>query len=149
MRELTDEYFDDAALGDYTVADIETPQGSSDPSDWSYVYARTGTRNSQLFSTGMYRVLSTVRDTPLAQDAVEVVSTDDILDRMPDGPRSRMAVPSLHGQYLTVKEVHPTEHDDGRVEPRTTGRSAVIPIEYVIEPLSYDEVILRLIDRTQ
>ena len=145
MRSLQEEFFSDPKLGNHRLTDVGVSSGfgSDEPEKWVYVRARTSSRDAPLYSEGIYRVLSTTDGDPLEPG---VSTTDDILDEMPRGPRRRMAVPSPHGEYLSVVEVRPDEQGDGTVEPRTGGQSSVIPVEYVIEPLTYDEVVVELID---
>jgi hypothetical protein len=150
VKELYTEYFDESHLDNYSIDDIKKPStgiSSTEPEEWSFVRARTMSRGVGLYSEGLCRVLSVTSGSPLT-DSTEVISTDEVLDRMPKGPKERKSVPSLKGDYLTVKEVRPEENEDGTVEPRTKGRTSVIPIEFVIEPLSYDEAISHLIDET-
>lgn len=149
-KNLYEEYFNESHLDNYKMSDIEKPDNglsSTEPENWSFVHARTMSRGVSLYSEGLYRVLSTTSGKPLT-DSTEIINIDEVLDRMPRGPRERKSIPSMKGDYLTVKEVKPRENEDGTVEPYTTGRTSVIPIEFVIEPLSYNEAMTRLIDET-
>lgn len=149
--DLQKEYFDDNKLGNVSlkqVPPVESAFADTDPNEWVFVRARTATRDAPLYSEGIYRVLKTLSAPPLVDEGVESLTENEVLERMPDGPESRMAVPSIKGEYLTVKEIKPDETEDGHVYPETYGKTTVIPVEYVIETMNYDEVMVELIDET-
>lgn len=125
----------------------ETGFGQKADDEWAYVHARTQDRGCMVYSEGIYRVLTTTRDRPLRERLDgPVADTDEVVEAMPKQPRDRQAVPSPSGEYLSVKKVAAREQPDGTIEVDTTGRSTTIPVEYVIEPLTYDEVVCELID---
>lgn len=157
--DLYDEFFGDAKFGTVTLDDIGTVQTPDDPEQWTYVRARTGGRDTLLYSEGIYVVRRTRSDRSLVErleqqghtdkiaDGRVKASVDDVEQAMPSFARASMAVPSLRGEYLDVRDVRAREQDDGTIRVETgAGFSDTIPVEYVIETLTYDEVVCELLD---
>lgn len=148
MKSLKDEYFDEPEFGSVSLSDLDADGSwdkSDDPEEWTFVRARTQSRDVMLYNEGIYRVLLSKSDSPLTED-VEVLSTDEVLDRMPRQLRENKVVPSPSGEYITVVEVRGNEQSDGTIELDTIGRTTTIPVEFVKEALSYDEVVVELLD---
>lgn len=149
MKNLREEYFSESHLDNHSLEDIGKPDMTeSDPENWVYVRARVSIRSSGLYSESICRVLRRKNAQPLVDDGIERMTVDEVVDEMPRGPREQYALPSIKGGYLSVVEVKPDEQSDGTIIPQTRGRSTTIPVEYVIEPLSYDEVVTELVDET-
>lgn len=149
MDSLQDEFFDEPEFGSVKLDDIDADgswDNSDDESEWTYVRARTQSRNVMLYNEGIYRVYRTKSTDPLTDEVVERVTLDEILERMPRSERENHVVPSPSGGYLTVVEVLPRENNDGTVYLTTTGRTSTIPVEFVKETLTYDEAFLELCD---
>lgn len=149
MRSLQDEFFDDPKFGNVSASDITVDNSfhsADDPEDWVFVRARTQSRDVMLYNEGIYRVLRCKSASPLTEEPVETVSEEEVLDRMPRQYRENMVVPSPSGGYLSVKEVTASENGDGTISVKTKGRTEKIPVEFVIEILTYDEVVVELLD---
>lgn len=115
---------DETDLGKFSLADIADPNEEDEPVT---VVARVHDRGSPLYSEGVYEVVRTHEYDPISKqlDTPTTMSAEELADEhMPRKPRRRMAVPSLKGQYLTVKE-HQPDRD-------SVGRTSMIPVEYVI-----------------
>lgn len=140
MVSVKDEFFDDATLDQVSLSDLnfsKSNRNTDDPEEWAYVRSRTGTRDTLLYSEGVYKVLNVTSDDPIEDD----VSEERILDQMPLKMKRNQVVPSLAGDYATLKEVTTHEADDGTVTLRTIGRVKYVPIEYVLEVLTYDDAV--------
>lgn len=141
MQSLQDEFFSDSELGTVQLADLdfdESNRDTDDPEEWRYVRARTGTRDTLLYSTGIYKVLSVTSDDPIPEDFVESATEDEVLAEMPLKMKRSMAVPSPSGEYLVLKEATDAGSEK---EIDTIGRVKYIPVEYVIEVLTFEEVV--------
>lgn len=122
MHELLYEK-DDTSFDNFTLDDIEDPEESDDPVT---VVARVHDRGSPLYNEGVYEVLRKYEYKPISEQVEKgtTMKPEELAEEyMPRKPRRRMAYPSLRGQYLRVREHRPD---------RTTGRTSVIPVEYVI-----------------
>lgn len=158
-KTLSKVLYDDEKLGSYSLSDICSGKISydigDDPKKWVFVRAQTGDRGVMIKSRGIYVVLRTKKYNRLIENLdTESRETNhfkisEIVDSMPLKERQSKVVPSIQGEYLTVKEVQGSEKSNGRVEiQKSSGFASDIPVEYVIEPLTYDEAVLELIDRS-
>jgi len=148
MESLREKFFDEPDFGSVSISDLNVENSmtkSSPPEEWTFVRARTQTRDVLLYSEGIYKVIYTKQSSPLTTESVETVSVDEIVERMPKSERENKVVPSPSGEYITVAEIHKTENEDGTIGLGTT-RTSTIPVEFVKEQLTYDEVIVELID---
>lgn len=156
-RTLSEVLYDDE-LAQYDLESITSEKisyGLSDnPKDWTYVRARTGDRGVPIKSTGIRVVLETRSHKPLINKLEKKFDSEtshyelsQCVEGMPRRMRRNKVQPSIRGEYLTVKEVRGREKENGRIEvEKSSGFSSKIPVEYVIEPLTYDEVVSELID---
>jgi hypothetical protein len=71
---------------------------------------------------------------------------EEVLQKMPNNARRRQAVPSIKGQYLTVKECSLEKKENGDYDIKTVGKTHVIPVEFVIDGLSKNQAILNVMD---
>lgn len=157
-KTLSEVLYDDNKLGNYSLSDICSRRISydigDDPEQWCFVRSQTGDRGVMIKSRGIYVVLRTKKYDRL----IENLQTDDketnhfktseIVDAMPRKERRSKVAPSIKGEYLSIKEVQGYEDSDGRISiEKSSGFTSDIPVEYVIEPLSYDEVVVELIDQ--
>jgi len=148
MKSLQDEFFDEPEFGSVSLDELDVDGSwdkSDDPEDWTSVRARTQSRNVMLYNEGIYKVIRSKTAKPLTED-VDVMSEDEILDKMPRTLKENHVVPSPSGEYITVIEVTGREQSDGTIELDTTGRTNTIPVEFVKEGLTYDEVVVELLD---
>lgn len=149
MKSLQDEFFDDPEFGSVSLSELDVDgswEKSDDPEDWQFVRARTQSRDVMLYNEGLYKVIRSNSNSPLTDEVVETVSVDEILDRMPKRQRENNVVPSPSGDYITVIEVRASENSDGTIDVETSGRTSTIPVEFVKETVSYDEVVVELLD---
>jgi len=158
-KTLSEVLYDDENLGNYSLSDICSGKISYDigdePEKWCFVRAQTGDRGVMIKSRGVYVVLRTKKYDRLIENLdTEGKETNhfkmsEIVDAMPRKERRSKVAPSIKGEYLTVKEVQGYENSDGRIDiQKSSGFTSDIPVEYVIEPLSYDEVVVELIDQS-
>jgi hypothetical protein len=143
---FNEEFYSDEGLASHTLDDVDEPERNTTPDNWSFVRARDSTRGVGMYSEGLYRVTSKTSGKPITSEVTETVDIDTLVDRMPSSPRKRKAIPSIRGEYLTIKEVRGSENADGTISVETIGRTSVIPVEYVLEPLSYNYVVAELVD---
>lgn len=157
METLSDLLYDEKFLANHSLSDVCDHRISFDigdePKDWNYVRARAGVRGNPLFSQGIYVILRTKKYRSLKEELgsdhkdTAHYTSDEIIDAMPRKERRFQVVPSRRGEYMTINEVRAREMEDGRIEvERSAGHSSDIPVEFVIEPLSYDEVVVELIE---
>lgn len=157
-KTLSEVLYDDESLGNYSLSDICSRKISydigDDPEKWCFVRAQTGDRGVMIKSRGIYVVLRTKKYDRLIENLdtegkeTNHFKTSEIVDAMPRKERRSNVAPSIRGEYLTVKEVLGREDSEGRVKvQKSSGFTSDIPVEYVIEPLTYDEVVLELIDQ--
>lgn len=142
-----DDNLDNVRLSE--LGDIPSLMEKTPEEEWVFVKARVGQRDSMIGGgEKICRVLSSKVGPPLVEDGTEVMDLDDIIDKMPRTPRKNYSYPSKHGEYVKVKEVIVDEYDNGRIESIDTSASfsTTIPIEFVYEVLSYDQVIIELLD---
>lgn len=153
---LSEVIYDDK-LGQYDLESITSERISGNlpdnPKKWTYVRARTGNRGVPIKSTGMHVVLKTKSHRTLIKELerkfdseTDHYKPEQCEEAMPGKMRKNKVQPSVRGEYLTVKDIEGREKEDGRIEVVKSGRLSRIPVEYVIEPLTYDEVVLELID---
>lgn len=148
MRTLTDEFFDEEELGTKTLNSLDVPKSwdkSTNPKDWSYVYARSQTRDAPLYTDSYFRVLRSQNEDPLT-DSVETMTVEEILERMPTKLKENYVVPSPSGGYLTMVEVRGKEMEDGTITIEKFGQPVTIPVELVYRQLTYDEIVVELLD---
>lgn len=148
MKSLKEEYFDESEFGSVSATDLDVSQSwdkSDNPEDWVFVRARTQSRDVMLYEDGIYRVRRTQISDPITKD-IEVLSLDEILDRMPRTLRQNKVVPSPSGEYITVAKVTSTEQSDGTIAIDTISQTKTIPVEFVKETLSYDKVVVELLN---
>lgn len=149
MESLNDIFFDEPEFGSVSITELDADgswDSTDDESEWTYVRARTQSRTGMMYTDGIFRVYRTKTAKPLTEEVVEAVPIDEIPERMPRSERENNVVPSPSGEYLTVVEVKPREHDDGTVSLRTAGRTETIPSEFIKESLTYDEAFVELCD---
>lgn len=149
MRSLEEEYFDDDEFGSVSLDDLDIGRGfdkSDDPEDWTYVRARTQSRGVLIVNDGIYRVYKSTSTRPLVESGTEALDESDMEERIPSRLWDNKVVPSPSGEYLTVIEVTSRENDDGTIRLETTGRTSKIPVEFVREQLTYDEVVVDFLD---
>lgn len=149
MKSLQDEFFDEPEFGSVSLADLDVDGSLStpdDPEDWQYVQARTQSRDVMLYNEGLYKVLRSSSNAPLTDEVVETISIDEVLERMPKQQRENKVVPSPSGDYITVIEVFARENEDGTIKVETSGRTSTIPVEFVKETVTYDEVVVELLE---
>lgn len=149
MKSLQDEFFDEPEFGSVSLSDLDVDGSlstSDDPEDWQYVRARTQSRDVMLYNEGLYKVMMSNSNAPLTDEVVETMSVDEVLERMPKRQRENKVVPSPSGDYITVIEVRASENEDGTIEVETSGRTSTIPVEFVKETVTYDEVVVELLD---
>ena len=148
MEDMDDLFFSDPELRSVTLDELDVSKSwdsSDDPASWEFVRARTGSRDTLLYNEDIYRVCKCTTSKPLT-DNVDVLTESEILDKMPRNLRDQYVVPSPSGEYLTVGELTVVEKDDGTIRLKKSATTHTIPVEYVKERLSYDEVIVELID---
>lgn len=149
MESLKDLFFDEPEFGSVSVSDMNVERSwdnSEDPQEWELVRARVQNRDVMLYNEGIYKVYKYESCEPLVEEPVETLTESEILDRMPKNLRDRYVVPSPSGEYITVVEVVSRENEDGTIRLETKGQTRTIPVEFVKERLTYDEVIVELID---
>lgn len=158
-KTLSDLLYDSDELGNYTLDEITNACISfdlaDDPRQWTYVRAQTGDRGCMIKDTDMHVVLRTKTYKPLLDELQATVDNEtnhytlsECVDAMPRKMKRNSAVPSIRGEYLTIKKIRGFERDDGRIRvEKSSGFASTIPVEYVISPITYDEVVSELIDR--
>lgn len=149
MKSLQEEFFDDPEFGNVSLSDLDVDGSwdkSDNPEDWQYVRARTQSRDVMLYNEGLYKVIRSQSSSPLTDEVVETVSIDEVLERMPKRQRENKVVPSPSGDYITVIEVRGSENEDGTIDVTTSGRTSTIPVEFVKDAVTYDEVVVELLD---
>lgn len=156
-KTLSEVLYDDE-LAQYDLESITSEKISynlsDNPKNWTYVRARTGDRGVPIKSTGTHVVLETKSHKPLIEELERKFDSDtshyklsQCVEAMPRRMRRNKVQPSVRGEYLTVKEIRGREKENGRIEVvKSSGFSSTIPVEYVIETVTYDEVISKLID---
>lgn len=149
MKSLDEEFFDDPELRTVRLDDLGDVKSynDDDPQNWTFVEARDQDRGVQIYSEGIYKVIRTKDVTPLVQQGVEKLFESDIEERMPTRLWNNRVVPSPSGEYITIQEVSANKNPDGTIrELKTVGDRQTIPVEFVKNVVSYDEVILDLLD---
>lgn len=121
---------------------------------WNFVRAQEGDRGAMIKSRDIFVILRTKKYKKLIENLqTEKKDTNHfkmskIVDAMPHKERKQMVMPSIRGEHLTIKKVRGYEDSNGRTNvEKSSGFSSNIPVEYVIEPLTYDEVVVELIDQ--
>lgn len=136
MENLNEQYFNEDELGNYTLEDIEE----------DFAECKVMTRDTPIYSQGIYKILYKNNYKKLIQEKVETLEKDTILEKMPNNARKRKSVPSIQGQYLTVKECTLQKKDNGEYDVKTIGNTHVIPVEFIIKPLTKNQAIIQLMD---
>jgi hypothetical protein len=156
-KTLSEVLYDDE-LGQYDLESITSEKISynlpDEPEKWTYIRARAGDRGVPIKSTGIHVVLETKSHKSLIEELERKFDSDtshyklsQCVEAMPRRMRRNKVQPSVRGEYLTIKEVRGREKEDGRIEVvKSSGFSSKIPVEYVIEPLTYNKVVSELID---
>lgn len=117
---------------------------SDDPKDWCLVRARSQDRSAPIYTDGLFKVLRCEKYDSLTED-VEVLDVDQILDRMPTKLEKNKVIPSPSGEYIDIIQIYGSENADGTINLKTKSRSQTIPVELVIEPVTYDKAVVELL----
>lgn len=118
---------------------------TDDPEKWQIVRARSQSRDAPLYTDGLHKVVRCRNTDPLSE-SVQTLSKDEIIDRMPTELAKNNVIPSQRGEYVDIIEIYGSENSDGTIQLNTRSRTQYIPIELVIETVTYDEAVVELLD---
>lgn len=150
MKSLEEEFFDEPEFGSVSLNDLDVKaswDSTENPKEWCFVYARTMTRDTPFYNEKIYRVRRSFTGDPLVENGgVGTMTEDEIIDKMPRKAAQNYVVPSPRGEYITVVEVRANEQEDGTIELDTITGTKTIPVEFVKRKMSYDEVVVELLN---
>ena len=149
MQTLAEEFgFDGTKFRNITVANLDCDTSfdkSSDPQDWCLVRARSQSRSAPLYTEGLFKVLKCETHDSLTDDTM-VLDVTEVLKRMPQDLKANDVIPSPCGEYVTIIEIYGSENSDGTISLETKSTTQTIPVELVMESVTYDEAVVELLD---
>lgn len=140
--------FDNSKFSTVTLAELDCSRSfdtSDNAKEWQIIRARSQSRDAPIYTEGLFKILRCQSTEPLT-DSVQKLSKNEIIDRMPSRLADNNVIPSPSGEYVDVIEIYGSENENGTISLSTRSRSQYIPVELVIETVTYDEAILELID---
>lgn len=144
MDSLKSKYYSDLDLCNYDISDLKNYKIGVSRQEDAYVKAKVGDRNTPIYDNSVCRVTDKIKDDPLIENKIEPLNIKEIKEKMPRRANERYAVPSIKGEYIEVVECRNVKYDKDGNASISTGRSSIIPIEYVKDIFNYDQAILEI-----
>lgn len=149
MKLLTEEFFNDEKFQTITLDNIDSNSSwdtTDNPENWTYVYARSQTTAAPLYTESIFKVHKHKNTTPLTDELSEIMTIEEIYDKMPRTLQQSNTIPSPSGEYITISKIISHTNNDGTITLKTNSNPTTIPVELVINTLSYDKVVTKLIN---